>query len=113
MSQGREELHYVPLIFMITQSMLIIKIMCIGIPLKVLCNKLFLVKGSMLFFSYKEKLLYSSLYFLTFCEAAQPLQLILKLYCLDFFSPSSCTALPVEPHHICTTLTLHTTWGPV
>lgn len=44
-----EELHYVQLMFMIIQSMLIIKIMCIGIPLKVLCNKLFLLKGPMLF----------------------------------------------------------------
>lgn len=33
-------------LFMIIQSILII--MCIGIPWKVLCNKLFLVKGSML-----------------------------------------------------------------
>lgn len=43
-----EELHYVQSVFMIIQSILIIKIMCIGIPWKVLCNKLFLVKGSML-----------------------------------------------------------------
>lgn len=48
-TQGMEELHYVQFKFMIIQSMLIIKIMCIGIPLKVLCNKLFLVKGSTLF----------------------------------------------------------------
>lgn len=52
---GDGGVSYVPLLFMITQSMLIIKIMCIGIPLKVLCNKLFLVKDSMLFFSCKEK----------------------------------------------------------
>lgn len=49
-----EELRYVQLMFMIIRSMLIIKIMCIGIPLKVLCNKLFLVKGSLLFLLLKR-----------------------------------------------------------
>lgn len=86
MSQGTEELRYVPLLFMITQSMLIIKIMCIGIPLKVLCNKLFLVKGSMLFFFLWGEIDVIFFLFFDFLFRIQN-TLILKGYCLDFFSP--------------------------
>lgn len=70
------------------------KIVCIGIPLKVLCNKLFLVKGSMLFlFIRRNQYLLILTIYLEFrtCCIANFLKDILKefvtVFVLIFFSP--------------------------